>query len=104
MIAIRIPIMFFPSLVVAGLIPGSDRLEAHSDAPFRFNSRLERQGSGGPSGLQNRQARATHGLEGSIPSPLRLVADAPRPQRACVVGQLLERPRQCLDVAIGQVT
>jgi hypothetical protein len=32
---------------------------------------LERQGSGGPSGLQNRQALAAPGLEGSIPSPLR---------------------------------
>src|SRR5436190_4667718 len=36
------------------------------------NSLLERQGSGGPSGLQNRQARVAHGLEGSIPSPLRM--------------------------------
>src|SRR5436190_15419546 len=31
----------------------------------------ERQGSGGPSGLQNRQAGAALRLDGSIPSPLR---------------------------------
>src|SRR5688572_10955378 len=31
----------------------------------------ERQGSGGPSGLQNRQGVATRRLDGSIPSPLR---------------------------------
>jgi len=32
---------------------------------------VERQGSGGPSGLQNRQAGAALRLDGSIPSPLR---------------------------------
>jgi hypothetical protein len=34
-------------------------------------SLLERQGSGGPSGLQNQQAVAAPRLDGSIPSPLR---------------------------------
>jgi hypothetical protein len=35
------------------------------------SSAAERQGSGGPSGLQNRQGGAAPRLEGSIPSPLR---------------------------------
>src|SRR3954470_5113287 len=38
-------------------------------------SAAERQGSGGPSGLQNRQAGAALRLDGSIPSPLRPSAD-----------------------------
>jgi len=33
---------------------------------------VERQGSGGPSGLQNRQGVVARRLEGSIPSPLRV--------------------------------
>ena len=42
-------------------------------AGWRGDARLvaERQGSGGPSGLQNRQGVATPRLDGSIPSPLR---------------------------------
>ena len=42
---------------------------APSDA--RLGSEPERQGPGGPSGLQNRQGVVARRLEGSIPSPLR---------------------------------
>src|SRR3989440_4677280 len=44
---------------------------ARGPARGRLDLSAERQGSGGPSGLQNRQGGAAPRLEGSIPSPLR---------------------------------
>src|SRR5436190_4400701 len=43
----------------------------HTRVIAALASAPERQGSGGPSGLQNRQAGAALRLDGSIPSPLR---------------------------------
>ena len=51
----------------------SPRWRSCAGAPSRRSTLpAERQGPGGPSGLQNRQAVVARRLEGSIPSPLRL--------------------------------
>src|SRR4051794_31231248 len=65
-------------MVTATTTTGTSRLGSQDPG---LQSPAERQGSGGPSGLQNRQACAAHRLEGSIPSPLRnglLKATVPR--------------------------
>src|SRR3954452_12745262 len=55
--------------ILAGFRAGPRR--SRSPARAALASPAERQVSGGPSGLQNRQAGAALRLDGSIPSPLR---------------------------------
>ena len=49
---------------------------------LRLHSAAERHGPGGPAGLQNRPGRATHGLLGSTPGPLRCSSAALGSRRA----------------------
>ena len=59
-------------VLVGGVCSWVNKLHL-SSARGRLRCAAERHGPGGPSGLQNRQAVVARRLEGSIPSPLRLV-------------------------------
>src|SRR3954454_5478222 len=63
------------TLSVMAFLPCYGSLVGHTRVFTALASASERQGSGGPSGLQNRQAGAALRLDGSIPSPLRPSAD-----------------------------